>query len=35
MLHLKIVLHSQDVQHINDEHIETSDNLDIIMPTYN
>ena len=35
MLHLKIVLRSQDVQHINDEHIETAENLDILMPLYN
>ena len=35
MLHLKIVLRSQDLQHINDEHIETAENLDILMPLYN
>ena len=32
MLHLKIVHHLQD---INDEHVETGENLDIIMPVYN
>ena len=35
MLHLKTVLHLQDMQHINDEHAETAENLDIIMPMYN
>ena len=29
MLHLKLVTH------INDEHVETAANLDIIMPMYN
>ena len=35
MLHLKIVLPLKDVTHINDEHVETAENLDIIMPMYN
>ena len=35
MLDLKIVPHLQDVQHINDEHVETAENLDIILPMYN
>ena len=32
VLQIKIVLHLQD---INDEHIDTTENLDIIMPIYN
>ena len=31
MLHLKIVL----AKHINDEHVETAENLDVIIPMYN
>ena len=32
---LKIALHLLNVLHINDEHLETTKNLDIIMPVYN
>ena len=35
MLHLKTVLYLQDLQHRNNEHVETAENLDIIMPMYN
>ena len=35
MLYLKTVLHLQDVQHVNDEHFETPEDLDIIMAMYN
>ena len=35
MLHLKIVLVYKMCNHINDEHVETAENLDIIMPMYN
>ena len=35
-LHLKIVLHiTKCITHINDEHINNADNLDIIMSIYN
>ena len=34
MLNLKIVLHLQGT-HINDEHAETAENVDINMPMYN
>ena len=36
MLHLKIcALFTRCVTHINDEHVETAENVDIIMPMYN
>ena len=30
MLHLKIVL----TKHVNDEHVQTAENLDVIIPMY-
>ena len=34
-LYLKIVFHVKCITHINDEHVDNADNLDIIMPMYN
>ena len=35
MLHLKTAPFTRCVTHINDEHVETAENLDMIMPMYN
>ena len=34
-MHLKFVLPLEDVPHVNDEHVETAENLDIVMRMYN